>query len=240
MSLADPDIVGREYATEEGLATRASVYGGEEFGEGDARRIALDAVAEVSPRRVLEVGCGRGEFAERIVTELGAAVVAVDQSERMVELTRVRGVDARVADAQALPFDDGEFDCVAANWMLYHLPGLDRALAEFTRVLRPAGRLVAATNSLDHLAELWRLVGRDRWMEPERFFAETGEKALQPHFARIERRDVQGTAVFRDRAAVQRYVGASVAHKHLVGRVPQLDEPLVARTLNAVFIADRA
>lgn len=240
MSLADPDIVGREYATEEGLATRASVYGGEEFGEGDARRIALDAVAEVSPRRVLEVGCGRGEFAERIVTELGAAVVAVDQSQRMVELTRARGVDARVADAQALPFDDGEFDCVAANWMLYHVPDLERALAEFARVLRPGGRLVAATNSLDHLAELWRLVGRDRWMEPERFFAETGEPALRSHFARIERRDIQGQVVFDDRAAVQRYVGASVAHKDRVDEVPDLTEPLVARTLNAVFVGDKA
>jgi hypothetical protein len=48
MSLADPDIVRREYATEDGLAARASVYGGVEFGEGDARRIALDAVAEAS------------------------------------------------------------------------------------------------------------------------------------------------------------------------------------------------
>ncbi len=240
MSLADPDIVRREYATEEGLAARASVYGGVEFGERDARRIALDAVAEIAPRRVLEVGCGRGEFAERVVAELRADVIAMDQSERMVELTRARRIDARVGDAQALPFTDGGFDCVVANWMLYHVPDLDRALAEFARVLQPRGRLVAATNSLDHLAELWHLVGRDRWMEPERFFAETGEAALRPHFARVERRDVQGQVVFADRAAVRRYIGASVAHKDRVDQVPELAEPLVARTMNAVFVADKA
>ncbi len=145
VSLTDPDVVRREYATEDGLAARASVYGREEFGEGDARRTALDAIAEVAPRRVLEVGCGRGEFAERLVAELDVDVVAIDQSERMVELTRARGIDARVADVQALPFGDGEFDCVVANWMLYHVPDLDRGLAEVARVLRPEGRLVAAT-----------------------------------------------------------------------------------------------
>ena len=39
----------------------------------------------------------------------------------MVELARGRGVDARVADATALPFDDACFDVVAAMWMLYHV-----------------------------------------------------------------------------------------------------------------------
>ena len=96
-------------------------------------------------------------------------------------------------------------------------------------MLRPGGRLVAATNSLDHLGELWRLVGRDRWSEPERFFAETGEAALRPHFARIERRDVEGRVVFEDTAAARHYVESSVAHKHLADRVPELDEPLVVR-----------
>jgi SAM-dependent methyltransferase len=240
VSLTDPDLVRREYETERGLAARASAYEFDEFGEGDARRIALDAVAELTPQRVLEVGCGRGEFAERMVAELGVEVVALDQSERMVLLTRRRGIDARVGDVQALPFEDGAFDCAVANWMLYHLADLDRGLSELARVLRPEGRLVAATNSLDHLGELWRLVGRDRWTEPARFFAETGEASLRPHFARIERRDVEGRVVFRDTAAARHYVESSVAHEHLADRVPELDEPLIVRSLNAVFVADKA
>ena len=119
----------------------------------------VDAVAEVRPERVLEVGCGWGELAEWIARETGATVVAVDLSPRMVELARERGVDARVADVQQLPFADGEFDCVVAAWMLYHVPDLDRAFAELARVLRPGGRLVAATNSRFHLLELRELVG---------------------------------------------------------------------------------
>ena len=48
----------------------------------------------------------------------------------MVELTKARGVDVHLADVQSLPFADGEFDCVAANWVLYHVPDLDRGLSE--------------------------------------------------------------------------------------------------------------
>jgi ubiquinone/menaquinone biosynthesis C-methylase UbiE len=235
----DPVIVRNEYASEAGLRARASIYGGT-FGEGDTRRIALEAIRAASPRRVLEVGCGWGEFAQRVVQELGLELVAIDQSERMVELARERGVDARVGDVQELPFADGEFDVSVANWMLYHVPDLDRGLAELARVLRPGGRLVATTNSLDHLGELWSLVGRDRRREPVRFFSETAEEPLLRHFARVERYDNEGTVVFEDRAAVQRYVASSVAHKHLVDQVPPLDGPLVANTNNSVFVAEKA
>src|SRR5439155_23396110 len=96
---------------------------------------------------------------ERIARELGAEVVAVDQSPRMVELTRSRGVEAIVGDVQDLPFPDGAFDCVLAAWMLYHVPDLDRAVRELGRVLNPAGRLVAATNSERTLPELWEPIG---------------------------------------------------------------------------------
>jgi SAM-dependent methyltransferase len=237
VSLSDPDVVRNEYSTENGLRARASVYEG--IAGPDAREAAFEAVREAAPARVLEVGCGWGEFAARIADELGAEVVAIDQSSRMVELARERGVDARVADVQQLPLPDRSFDVAVANWMLYHVPELDRALSELARVLRPGGRLVAATNSLDHLAELWALVGRDRRDEPERFFSETAEESLRNYFARVHRRDVVGTVTFPDADAVRGYVASSVAHKHLAEAVPELDGPLVATRRNTVFIADK-
>jgi ubiquinone/menaquinone biosynthesis C-methylase UbiE len=106
LSLNDPTVVDAEYATERGLSRRIAAY---RFAAGpDARQVALGAVAEATPTRVLEVGCGTGELAERIAGELGAEVVALDQSARMVELTRGRGIDARVGDVQELPFADGD------------------------------------------------------------------------------------------------------------------------------------
>ena len=100
---------------------------------------------------MLEVGCGEGELGARIESEIGVEVVALDQSARMVGLSRERGVDARVGDVQELPFEDGSFDVAVAAWMLFHVAGLDRGLRELARDLRPGGRLVAVTNRDDHL-----------------------------------------------------------------------------------------
>src|SRR5207302_1229526 len=119
----------------------------------------------------------RGIPGQPIVEETGAELVALDQSERMVELSRARGVDARVGDVQALPFPDGTFDCAVAAWMLYHVPDLDRGLAELARVLRPGGRLVAVTNSDRSLPELWGPFG-ERAVRIHGFAAEDGEELL--------------------------------------------------------------
>ena len=145
MRLDDEDVVRAEYATETRFLARRAAFAS---ATGPS---ALDtlfaAVAEAAPRRYLEVGCGPGEMAARVMGELGSDVVAIDISPRMVELARDLGVDASVGDVQELPFEDGSFDCAVAAWMLYHVPDLDRGLAELSRVLRPGGRLVAATNS---------------------------------------------------------------------------------------------
>jgi SAM-dependent methyltransferase len=228
--LDDPVVVREEYATEARLAARKAAY---RFAEGpDPRELAFAAVAEARPRRILEVGCGEGELAERMLTELDAEVVAVDQSERMVELTRSRGVDAGVADVQELPFADGEFDCVVAAWMLFHVRELDRALAELARVLRPPGRLVAVTNSVEHLRELYELLGVAR--PPFPFNAEQAEADLARHFARVERRDASGWVAFPDRAAAQSYIDAAIVTK---GQLPEFDGPLRVRRASVVFVA---
>src|SRR5205085_3840184 len=84
MALNDPDLVAEEYATATGLEGRAAAYKPENVEGPDANEIALDAVAEASPARVLEVGCGWGAFAAAVVHRTGAELVAVDISPRMV------------------------------------------------------------------------------------------------------------------------------------------------------------
>ena len=232
-ALNDPDHVVRQYQTEAGLAARKAVY--RDVTGPDARELALEAVLNDAPNRVLEVGCGEGELAERLTATV-PEVVAVDQSPRMVELTRVRGVDAHVADVQQLPFPDDSFDAVLAAWMLYHVPDLDRGLSEVARVLRPRTRLVATTNGADHLAELLALAGIERWELP--FEAENGAEILRRHFSSVERQDAHGTVTFRDIDLVRSYFASSERLTSALDRLPEaLDGPLVARRRPVVFVA---
>jgi ubiquinone/menaquinone biosynthesis C-methylase UbiE len=235
--LDSPLLVQWEYASEERLRTRNAAYRRLVRGV-HADDVAFEAVAEVSPRRVLEVGCGTGEFAERVARELGAEVVAVDISGRMVELTAARGIDARVADVQALPFEDAEFDVAVANWVLYHAPDVDLAIRELARVLRVGGRLVAATLGVDHTVEVWRLVGG----EPTRdlsFWSENGEQRLRKAFSGVQRRDAEGTLLFPDAQTLREYIAATITRAHLAENVPDFEEPLETRSAHVVFVAEK-
>lgn len=236
MRLNDPDLVRRQYASEDGLAVRRDFQ--LRFREGpDAFDAAFAAVAEAEPRRVLEVGCGMGNFAERVARETTAEVVATDLSPRMVDLAQERGLDARVADVQELPFADGEFDCAVANAMLYHVEDLDRALSELARILEPGGQLVAVTIGAEHMGEIWRLVGYRR---PDRPFSrENGAEHLDRHFRRVERRDVDAELVFPDAEAVHRYVESTIFSDEVARPLPEFDGPFRTGVRATVFVAER-
>jgi SAM-dependent methyltransferase len=185
--LDDQAVVREQYACEDNLRARQALWEGA-IGT-DPKEVLWATLREWRPSRLLEVGGGQGELAERVQRELGADVSFLDLSPRMVELSRRRRVaNAQEGDVQSLPFTDGTFDTVVAAWMLYHVPDLDRALAEIARVLVPGGALVAVTTSADHIAELRALLGY-RWNFDKTFNRENGERLLQPHFAAIERYD---------------------------------------------------
>jgi len=235
VKLDNPLVVQWEYASEERLAKRNQTY--RELLEGvNPEDAVFEAVRESSPQRFLDVGCGMGEFAERVQRELGAEVVAVDISPRMVELTRARGVNATEADVQALPFEDNSFDCVAANWVLYHVPDVDLGVRELARVLRPGCRLVAATLGAANMQELWDLLGGEVTAGLS-FGSDNGEAALAPHFTQVERREANGTVVFPDRASMHEFVAATTTRSHLAERVPELAEPFQTRSTHCVFVA---
>jgi SAM-dependent methyltransferase len=57
---------------------------------------------------------------------------------------RLENVTTVVTEAETLPFEDASFDLVLGHAVLHHIPDLDRAFAEFRRVLRPGGHIVFA------------------------------------------------------------------------------------------------
>ncbi|HEV7735069.1 MAG TPA: methyltransferase domain-containing protein [Candidatus Binatia bacterium] len=91
--------------------------------------------------RLLDLGCGDGALTERLVA-LGCTVVGVDGSPAQIEAARARGLDAHVADGQALAFEGG-FDAVFSNAALHWMRDADAVIAGVWRALRPGGRFVA-------------------------------------------------------------------------------------------------
>jgi SAM-dependent methyltransferase len=231
----DPAAVAREYASEERFLARRVTF--VDYVEGqNAEQLAFEALAEIGPRRVLEVGCGTGAFAERMLKELGADVVALDLSPRMVELARERGVEALVGTAEALPFRGEEFDCVVANWVLHHVPDLDRGLAEIARVLRPGGCLLAATFGEEDALELWELLGDPTVGELE-FSSENGEAQLRRHFDQVERRDADGVIAFPDRRVVTTFLENVMRGAELIENLPEFEGEFRARSRQSLFVA---
>ena len=95
---------------------------------------------------VVEIGFGSGlnvPFYPAAVRRV-AAVEPADLGWRLAE-KRVAGspvkVDRSGLDGQALPFEDGSFDCALSTWTLCTIPDVEAALAEVRRVLRPGGSL---------------------------------------------------------------------------------------------------
>ncbi len=238
MRLDNPVLVRWEFASEERLVKRNAVF--RALVEGDnPEDIAFAAVAEARPTRLLDVGCGPGELTERFVRDLGAEVRAVDISPRMVELTCARGIPAELGDAEELAFGDGEFDCVFAGWVLYHVPKLDQAIAECARVLRPGGRLVAATHNVDNVWEVWDLIGCKEPRSPLSFDRERGKALLERHFSSVEQRDLEAQLVFPDSESIRMFVASTIDRAHYADQVPEIHEPFRATTLHTIFVARR-
>ena len=115
------------------------------WGPGQARRISLIACRiPLAQRRILDIGCGVGEYV-RHLRALPASVVGID-----VDVQRVRagahggdGVpDLLVGAAEALPFAAGAFDVVLLNEVIEHVQDDRATLEEALRILPPGGHIV--------------------------------------------------------------------------------------------------
>jgi ubiquinone/menaquinone biosynthesis C-methylase UbiE len=105
------------------------------------------------PIRILDLGCGPGGSAFALAGALGdrAHIVGIDIAQSMVEKARqhhqnryahCQNIAFQVADATALPFDDGAFDLAVGHSFLYLVPDQLQVLSEVCRVLQKPGRLV--------------------------------------------------------------------------------------------------
>jgi ubiquinone/menaquinone biosynthesis C-methylase UbiE len=104
------------------------------------------------PARILDLGCGTGSLAV-LLAQAGHEVTGIDASMQMLALARAKAATAGVrldlgrADAADPPFGPASADVVLCRHVLWSLPDQDAVLANWTRLLRPGGRLVLIEGS---------------------------------------------------------------------------------------------
>lgn len=123
------------------------------LGRDQAWRRTAVRLAHVAPGdRVLDVACGTGDLTQLFARSPAREVVGVDFTPAMLDLAAVKRarlgtpiaskISYEVGDAMNLRFDDASFDVVSIAFGIRNVQQPERALEEFARVLRPAGRLV--------------------------------------------------------------------------------------------------
>ncbi|MDX6581709.1 MAG: hypothetical protein QOI10_893 [Solirubrobacterales bacterium] len=143
-----------------------------EMGQEQVRAKLAKALGGIPDRPFgdsLEIGAGTGYFSLNLL-QLGAVerATATDISQGMLdslsasaERIGVQVATAR-AEAEELPFEDESFDLVCGHAILHHIPKLERAFAEFHRVLRPGGTVAFCgepSRNGDRLAALPKRAG---------------------------------------------------------------------------------
>jgi len=166
---------------------------------------------------VLDVGCGTGRLAAEL-QERGCRVWGIDPSPEMVAAAKRRGVHAKVARAEQLPFKEAWFER-AVLWLTVHLLDRHRAFAELHRVLAADGRVVIATFDPSHFDRFWlnrifpslERIDRERFPTEGDLTRELLTAGFQPRVIRLSQR-----AEISREAALERIRGRYISTLELL------------------------
>jgi trans-aconitate methyltransferase len=161
----------------------------------------LDWLRAQPGERILDLGCGTGELAERIAAT-GATVIGIDTDPAMIEAARTRlpNVELRVADGHDFAVDE-PVDAVFSNAALHWMPAAVEVLGCVSDALRHGGRFVAEMGATGNVATVMAAVDRACREAglPERdwpwFFPSPAQYAAMLEDAGLEIRELD----FRDR-----------------------------------------
>lgn len=128
------------------VATKYARYRGP---RQDVVQASIDGAHLSDQSRVLEVGCGTGNFCVALAEQTGCHCEGLDPSEGMLEQARARApqMPFEQGRAEALPYPTASFDLLFSADVIHHVTGHAEFIREAMRVLRPGGLMCTVTES---------------------------------------------------------------------------------------------
>lgn len=195
--LNDPSAVRLQYANADKLNTRISIHDRYSVNKTGFGNWIFSHYRFPAGSRVLELGCGTGSMwkAQDALMDACSELVLSDLSEGMMTAAKENigsrsNVSFRVIDIQDIPYEDGAFDAVIANMMLYHVPDLEKGLKEVRRVLKEGGSFYCATYGEHGIMEYLSVLLSDDGLKEKvnrSFTLQNGQRILGEFFSSVEK-----------------------------------------------------
>lgn len=204
-NMSNKSLVKEQYKNTDNLKLRKSLHEKYSVNKVGLQRWMFEQYPFSPKMKILELGSGSGElwsyyFENDVLQGYGMDITLSDLSEGMVDYLRQvyagKRISVKKVDIMDIPFENGAFDLIIANSMLYHVKDIDSALAEVRRVLKKGGLFFCATlgeNGMtrflyDSLDELGIPYSHEFAIS---FTLQNGMQRLKKQFAKVERRDYE-------------------------------------------------
>ncbi len=213
--ISQRSVVESQYKTTENLTVRMSIherYSTNKTGFGGWIVSHYDIPEHAN---ILELGCGTGEIWKSKWAILGdhAQLILSDVSEGMVRAAKEMlgehdRVEYQIIDIESIPYENGTFQRVIANMMLYHVSDLDRGLSEVARVLDDGGYFYCATYGENGIVPFLTalLTGSKADTMNRNFTLQNGHAILSKYFSDVKRLDYADSLAVTDTEDLLDYI----------------------------------
>ena len=226
MSLSNTsEYVKKQYENDKNLSARGQLHA--KYGTNKCQSLfdwLFEKYEFADNYRILELGCGNGNQWENRIEQLpnGCTLMLSDFSDGMVKIvwekySNHKNMLAQKIDIQDIPFPDNCFDIVIANYMLYHVPDLNKGLSEVKRVLKPSGKFYCATNGTGgmkaYINNAFKQINPQSiaFIEESSFSLQNGKALLIKYFKTVQRVDYEDSLSVTNTQDLMNWIKSSIA-----------------------------
>lgn len=206
-------------------------------------------LVKLKPGTILDAGCGTGRASVELARRYrGARLTALDLSEAMLaqagrKQRLFRKFQRVCGDLACLPLTSNSHDMVISNLALHWCGGLDQAMSEFARVLRPGGLLSFSTFGPDTLGELraaWAAADKHNHVNLFVDMHDIGDALVRAGFADPVLDVEHITVNYRSLPELMQDLKATGERNVTAGRPPGLSTPRQIKALVEAYEANRS